>query len=150
MPSRGQAGPLLAASTLSATVAEIEIATHADIVAARRAGRDMAAQTGFRAVDCAQIATAISELARNICLYAGKGRVELRLIEQPGRRGIEVVAEDSGPGIADPELAMCDGYTTSHGLGLGLPGTKRLMDEFELTTAKGVGTTVRIRKWIGR
>jgi serine/threonine-protein kinase RsbT len=139
--------------TVRAVVAEITetvIATHGDIVAARRAGRDLAAQNGFKPVDCAQIATAISELARNICLYAGSGRLYLRVLEDHGRRGIEIVAEDQGPGIADPELAMRDGYSTSRGLGLGLPGSKRLMDEFELTTAAGVGTTVRTRKWLGR
>lgn len=128
----------------------MDIASHTDIVAARRAGRDLAAQIGFKPVDCAQIATAISELARNICLYAGRGKVRLVVIESGSRRGIEVVAEDQGPGIADVELAMRDGYTTSRGLGLGLPGTKRLMDEFELQTAVRVGTTIRTRKWLGR
>ena len=129
---------------------DIAVSNHGDIVAARRAGRDLAAQSGFKPVDCAQIATAISELARNICLYAGSGRLHLRVLDDHGRRGIEIVAEDEGPGIADPELAMRDGYSTSRGLGLGLPGSKRLMDEFELTTAVGVGTTVRTRKWLGR
>ena len=126
---------------------EVDVAGHADIVAARRAGRELAQQCGFRTVDCAQIATAISELARNICLYAGRGRVILRMLEEAGRCGIEVVAEDTGPGIVDLDLAMQDGYTTSRGLGLGLPGTKRLMDDFELQTTVGVGTTVRVCKW---
>jgi serine/threonine-protein kinase RsbT len=129
---------------------QVAVATHADIVAARRAGREMAERMGFRPVDCAQIATAISELARNICLYAGTGRVHLRALDAGGRPGIEIVAEDEGPGIADPELAMRDGYSTSRGLGLGLPGTRRLMDEFEITTKPGVGTTVCARKWRGR
>jgi serine/threonine-protein kinase RsbT len=126
------------------------IACHADIVAARRAGRELAEQRGFKPVDCAQIATAISELARNICLYAGTGTVYLVTLDEGGRAGIEIVAEDHGPGIADPDLAMRDGYSTSRGLGLGLPGTRRLMDEFAITTSPGVGTTVRARKWRGR
>lgn len=129
----------------------MDIATHADIVTARRLGRDLAAAHGFRAVDCAQIATAISELARNIYLYAGRGRLGLRLLEDNGRgRGIEILAEDEGPGIRDLELAMRDGYSTSHGLGLGLPGTRRLMDEFELNSMVGAGTVVRTCKWAKR
>jgi len=138
------------ATIIAAETTETAIATHNDIVVARRIGRDMAAASGFRAVDCAQIATAISELARNICLYAGSGRVSLRLVEDGGRRGIEVVAEDGGPGIKDIPLAMRDGYSTSNGLGLGLPGTKRLMDDFELQSTVGVGTVIRTRKWLGR
>ena len=130
---------------------EIAISNHNDIVAARRTGRDLAAEHGFRPVDCAQIATAISELARNICLYAGSGRIVIQLLtDETSRRGIEVVAEDHGPGIADLDLVLRDGYTTSHGLGLGLPGTRRLMDEFELRSTVGVGTTVHAIKWTSR
>ena len=133
----------------SVQAVQIEVVNYMDIVAARRAGREMAVQCGFKPVDCAQIATAISELARNIYLYAKQGRISIAPVEDQHRSGLEIVAEDHGPGIVDVELAMRDGYTTSRGLGLGLPGTKRLMDDFELTTTVRVGTTVRTRKWLG-
>ena len=92
--------------------------------------------------------TAVSELSRNIYLYAGTGRVVVRAMSGGVRKGMEVVAEDRGTGIPDIEMAMQDGYSTSRGLGQGLPGTKRLMDEFEIKSGAGTGTTVTIRKWL--
>src|SRR4051794_1665116 len=130
--------------------ARIPIAADADVVAARQKGREMAAAGGFSGTDQTLIATAISEVARNIVSYAGKGEISLSAIidEDRGRRGILVIARDDGPGIADTALAMRDGYSTAKSLGLGLPGAKRLMDEFELRSALGAGTTVTMRKWM--
>ncbi|HEU5263257.1 MAG TPA: anti-sigma regulatory factor [Gaiellaceae bacterium] len=119
----------------------------ADIVSARQKGRALAVQCGFATTDLAVVATAISELARNIVRYATHGEIVLRLVEDHGKRGIEVVAADDGPGIPDLPLAMQDGYSTSGGLGLGLPGTRRLMDEFEIVSDLGKGTTVTVRRW---
>ena len=107
----------------------------------------MGAGLGFSSTDLTLLATAISEVARNITTYAGVGEVTLRALHKAGREGIEVVASDSGPGIENVELALQDGYTTGNGLGLGLPGTRRLVDEFDLRTEPGVGTTVRLVKW---
>jgi serine/threonine-protein kinase RsbT len=118
-----------------------------DIVIARTLARDTAKALGFGAIDQARIATAVSELARNIFLYAGTGSVTVRELEKSGRKGIEIVCEDQGPGIADMELSMQDGYTTSRGMGMGLPGAKRLMDEFDIKTQLGEGTTITCRKW---
>lgn len=119
-----------------------------DIVSARVEARDMAKAVGFGTIDQARIATAISELTRNIVLYAGEGRVILRVTERGPRRGIEVVCEDNGPGIDDVDLVMQDGYSTSRGLGMGLPGAKRLMDEFEIESELGEGTRIIVRKWL--
>ncbi len=125
----------------------VAITSDTDIVTARQRGRAMAAKIGFTSTDQIVIATAISELARNIVEYAKRGEVLLR--EMYGsRRGLEIVARDSGPGIADVGQAMRDGYSTSRSLGLGLPGTRRLMDDFELTSEPGKGTTVTVRKWL--
>ncbi len=128
--------------------ARVAIRAEADVVVARHAGREAAASIGFRGVDLTVIATAISELARNIIVYAGSGEVVLAVVRSGGRRGIEVVARDDGPGIADVSLAMQDGYSTGKGLGLGLPGTRRLMDEFAIDSAPGRGTRVTVRKWL--
>jgi len=125
----------------------VSIGCDADIVAARQKGRELASQCGFPSTDLAVVATAISELARNIVRYAGRGQVILRLVNNNGKRGIEVVAADDGPGIPDIGMAMQDGYSTSGGLGLGLPGTRRLMDEFEITSDFGKGTIVTVRRW---
>ena len=119
-----------------------------DIVSARVEGRDMAKALGFGTIDQARIATAISELARNVVLYAGEGTVSIRPAEQGGRKGIEVVCEDKGPGIEDVSVVMQDGYSTSRGLGMGLPGAKRLMDDFEIDSQVGVGTKIIVRKWL--
>lgn len=125
----------------------VPVTCDADIVAARRKGRDLAAQMTFSSTDLALVATAISELARNILRYAGRGEVFLRLVEHNDKRGIVVVAHDEGPGIADIAQAVKDGYSTSHSLGLGLPGVRRLMDEFEIVSEVGRGTTVTVKKW---
>ena len=125
----------------------VAIGRDTDVVLARQRGREMAAACGFSSTQQTLIATAISELARNIVVYAGTGEIEVSLLEEHGRKGILVVARDQGPGIADPELAMKDGYSTTKSLGLGLPGAKRLMDEFTLVTALGQGTTVTMKKW---
>jgi serine/threonine-protein kinase RsbT len=125
----------------------VAIRTDADVVTARQEARTLGAGLGFSGTDLTLLATAISEVARNITAYAGEGEVALRVLHDSGRAGIEVVASDEGPGIEDVELAMQDGFTTGTGLGLGLPGTRRLVDEFELRTALGSGTTVRLVKW---
>ena len=125
----------------------VAIRTDADVVTARQEARTMGTGLGFSSTDLTLLATAISEVARNITAYAGEGEVMLRPVEQDGRRGIEVLAVDEGPGIDDVELAMQDGYTTGNGLGLGLPGTRRLVDDFDLQTTPGAGTTVRLVKW---
>jgi serine/threonine-protein kinase RsbT len=126
----------------------IEVAADTDIVEARQTGRDLAAQLGFSLTDLTLIATAISEIARNITTYAGRGEITLRLVRQGERRGLLVVATDDGPGIADVDRALEDGYSTGRGMGLGLPGARRLMDEFEIDSGPGRGTTVTMRKWI--
>jgi len=123
----------------------INIQSDLDIVAARMAARDMAKAMGFGAIDQARIATAISELARNIYLYAGEGTVTVSEVQQGIRKGLQVICEDQGPGIDDINLVMQDGYTTSKGMGMGLPGARRLMDDFEVISIVGEGTTVRIR-----
>jgi serine/threonine-protein kinase RsbT len=126
---------------------DVSIFSDADIVLARQKARQLASGLGFSATELAVIATAVSELARNIVLYARHGEVLLRLLEQGGRRGIVVTARDDGPGIPDVARAMQSGYSTSGSLGLGLPGVKRLMDEFELVTEVGKGTRVTVKKW---
>jgi serine/threonine-protein kinase RsbT len=126
----------------------VPIEREADIVNARQEGRRLAAALGFSSTEQTLLATAISELARNIVVYAGQGQIVLSSVEQAGRRGLVIVASDHGPGIADPDLAMRDGYSTGNSLGVGLPGARRLVDEFELTTALGVGTTVTLKKWL--
>jgi len=126
----------------------VEIASDADVVIARQRGRQLAADLGFAGSELTLIATAISEVARNIVEYARSGEIVLVPVEDGGRRGIEVVARDRGPGIADLELAMQDGYSTQKSLGLGLPGAKRLMDEFDIVTELGRGTTVTLKKWV--
>jgi serine/threonine-protein kinase RsbT len=125
----------------------VAIRTDSDVVTARQEARSMGAGIGFSSTDLTLLATAISEVARNITTYAGEGEVILRVRDESGRKGIEVLAVDEGPGIDDVEQAMQDGFTTGNGLGLGLPGTRRLVDEFELRTAPGEGTTVRLVKW---
>lgn len=126
----------------------VPIGHETDIVTARQKGRELAAGSGFPSTEQTLIATAISEVARNIVVYARRGEIVLAPLELRGRRGILVVARDQGPGIADIELAMRDGYSTGKSLGMGLPGTRRLMDEFELTSTLGQGTTVTLRKWV--
>jgi len=122
------------------------IADH-DIVSARNAARQVASQLEFSTAELTLIATAISEIARNIAIYASPGKLTLEVVEHRGRRGIQIVATDNGPGIPDLELALTDGYSTGSSLGIGLPGARRLMDEFEIESAPGMGTTVKMIKW---
>jgi len=119
-----------------------------DIVTARSMAREIAKTQGFGPVDQARVATAVGELARNIFIYAKSGQVTVRGVERGGVKGIEIVCEDQGPGIENIELAMQDGYSTSGGMGMGIPGARRLMTEFEIRSRQGTGTTVTCRKWI--
>jgi serine/threonine-protein kinase RsbT len=114
---------------------------------ARQKGRALAISMGFSAGDSTLIATAISELARNIVSYAKRGEIQLNAVHSSGREGIMVLAKDEGPGIRNIQLALQDGYSTSGSLGLGLPGVKRLMDEFEIISGNGSGTKVSVKKW---
>jgi serine/threonine-protein kinase RsbT len=126
----------------------VPIEQETDIVTARQKGRELAALSGLSPTEQTLLATAISEVARNIVVYAQHGEVILTVVEQRGRRGVMVVARDEGPGITNPELAMRDGYSTTRSLGMGLPGAKRLMDEFELSSIVGKGTTIVMKKWV--
>ncbi len=126
----------------------VPITSEIDIVSARQQGRALAAQVGFSGGDLTLIATAISEIARNIVVYAKRGEIVLSPVQDGARRGILVVARDRGPGIPDVARAMQDGYSTGRSLGLGLPGAKRIMDEFEIVSEVGKGTTVTMRKWM--
>jgi serine/threonine-protein kinase RsbT len=119
-----------------------------DIVAARVEGRNLARDMGFGIIDQARIATAISELARNVVLYAHTGQVILAQIEHDGKVGLQIICEDQGPGIRDLDLVMQNGYSSTQGLGMGLPGTRRLMDEFEIKSQLGRGTTIIVCKWL--
>lgn len=130
------------------TEVRVPIQREADIVLARQAGRQLAAQLGFSATDQTLIATAISEVARNIVVYAVRGEIVLMRADEDGRVGIQVQAIDSGPGIDNKELALHDGYSTKNSLGLGLPGARRLMDELVLDSEVGRGTTVTMKKWM--
>ncbi len=125
----------------------IPISSRADIVGARDQGRRMAARLGFSTIDQTLVATAISELARNIVLYAGNGEITIRVVVRDEEQGIMVVAQDRGPGIPDVEQVMQLGYSTSGGLGIGLPGVKRILDHFQIASAPGRGTTVTTIKW---
>jgi serine/threonine-protein kinase RsbT len=127
----------------------VRIQSSADIVTARQEGRSMAATLGFGTTTLTIIATAISEVARNIVEYAKEGEIAIAPLGNGTVKGLQIVARDQGPGISDLETAMRDGYSTSKSLGMGLPGAKRLMDEFEITSARGEGTTITMKKWIG-
>lgn len=126
---------------------EVLVDSEASIVTVRRAIREVVTALGFGITDVTRVVTAASELARNIYCYAGTGRVRWRVLERGGARGIEVVFEDRGPGIADVDLALREGWSTSGGLGMGLPGSRRLTDEMDLVSSPGQGTTVTVRKW---
>jgi serine/threonine-protein kinase RsbT len=126
----------------------VAIEHEVDIVTARQKGRALAAATGFSTTDQTMIALAISEIARNIISYAQRGKVTLSQLDSGGQRGVQIVARDDGPGIPDIQLAMRDGYSTARSLGVGLPGAKRVMDDFELVSAPGQGTTVTMTKWL--
>ena len=126
---------------------QIAIRQDGDIVAVRQAGREIAAALGFSVTDQTVIATAISEVARNILEHASGGEVRIGEIRERGRHGIVVVARDDGPGIPDVARALQDGFSTGRGLGMGLPGAKRLMDDLAVESSIGRGTTVRMVKW---
>jgi serine/threonine-protein kinase RsbT len=127
----------------------VTIRSDLDIAAARTTVRGIARTIGFNAVDQARIATAVSELARNILNYAGSGHIIIHEVEQGERKGIQIEAVDQGPGIADVNKALQEGYSTSGGTGMGLPGARRLMNEFNVQTAPGAGTTITCLKWLG-
>jgi serine/threonine-protein kinase RsbT len=126
----------------------VRIESAADVVTARQRGRSLAAKIGFAGSDLTVIATAISELARNILEYAQAGEMILGTVQKGSRSGLLIVARDEGPGIPDLAKALQDGYTTGKGLGVGLPGVRRLMDDFEIHSTVGEGTSVTVRKWI--
>jgi len=126
----------------------VDIDNPDDIVAARKAGHQLALDLGFSLTDVTMIATAISEIARNITSYAGRGAVQVAVQDREGRKALVVRAEDQGPGIADIERAMEDGYSTGRGLGLGLPGARRLMDRLVVESALGRGTVIEMWKWV--
>lgn len=127
--------------------ARVPVESDTDIVTARQKGRALATALGFSSGDATIVATAISELARNIVLYAKRGEIIIQTVNQSARRGLAITAHDEGDGIVDVRQAMQDGYSTSGRLGVGLPGVKRLMDEFEITSEVGRGTTVTVKKW---
>jgi serine/threonine-protein kinase RsbT len=125
----------------------VSINSDQDIVSARQKGRALAIELGFSTGDATLIATSISELARNIVSYARRGEITLKIVRVSNREGISIIASDSGPGIRDIRQAMRDGFSTSGSLGLGLPGVRRLMDEFEIASEPGKGTVVTVKKW---
>jgi serine/threonine-protein kinase RsbT len=126
------------------------IGREVDVYVAIGRGRELATSLGFDDIDRTRIEIVILELTRNILAHAGKGELHLDTLEENGRRGMMVMARDHGPGIADIPLAMRDGYSTAHTLGAGLPGVRRLMDDFTIESQVGAGTTVRAAKWLGK
>jgi serine/threonine-protein kinase RsbT len=125
----------------------VPVASDIDIVSARQQGRALALRLGFSSSDATMVATAISELARNIVLYAKRGEIILAAVVNSEHRGLVITACDDGDGIADIRQALQDGYSTSGRMGVGLPGVKRLMDEFEISSTVGKGTVVSVKKW---
>ncbi|WP_067894849.1 anti-sigma regulatory factor [Nocardia vaccinii] len=134
--------------TVVADSVVIAVKVSSDIVTARQAGRELAAQLGFSLTDITMISTAISEIARNITSYAGTGEVRVAVEERDGRPALVVQAQDQGPGILDIPRALEDGYSTGRGLGLGLPGARRLMDQLIIDSGPGQGTLVEMWKWV--
>jgi serine/threonine-protein kinase RsbT len=126
------------------------ISREVDVYVAIGRGREMATSLGFDDIDRTRIEIVILELTRNLLAHAGKGELHLDTLEENGRRGMAVMAQDHGSGIADIALAMRDGYSTAHTLGAGLPGVRRLMDDFTIESEVGAGTTVRAIKWLGK
>jgi serine/threonine-protein kinase RsbT len=124
----------------------IPVASEADVVLVRRRVREVANQVGLSLVDQTKLVTAASELARNTVVYGGGGTLQLESLNGP-RRGVRLTFTDQGPGIPDIELAMRDGFTTGNGLGLGLGGAKRLVNEFEIQSTVGLGTKVALTRW---
>lgn len=132
----------------SEKVVGCRIASDADVVSARQLGRKIAGEMGFSRSDQALIATSISELARNIVNYAKLGWIEITQLDSGRRQGLKVVATDKGPGIADLAVAMSDGFSTGNSLGLGLPGTRRMVDDFHIASEPGKGVEVIVVKWL--
>ena len=132
----------------SEAAGELAIKAEHDIILARRSIREAAGQLGFGETDVTRIVTAASEMARNVYKYAGQGVVRWRSVLVDGRRGIELQFEDQGPGIPDLQLAMREGYSTSRGMGMGLPGAKRLMDDMQVESTVGKGTSITLKKWL--
>jgi serine/threonine-protein kinase RsbT len=126
----------------------LEIKSEADIIEARVRAKAIAEALGFNYMDQTRIATAVSELARNAYQYAGKGKITIKPLNKQGRKGMEMVVEDHGSGIENLDRAMKGGYSTGGGLGMGLSGSKKLMDDFDINTKMGEGTVVTIRKWL--
>jgi serine/threonine-protein kinase RsbT len=143
--SRAHAGPLPRAEDDG----RVCVTSDTDIVTARKKGRALALQQGFSSTEATMVATAISELARNIVLYAGRGEIILIPVEKDRIQGLVIIARDEGPGISDVELAMREGYSTAGRLGVGLPGVGRLVDEWQIISRVGMGTTVIAKKWNG-
>ena len=141
--------PLLGRTAPRADEVHVPISSDPDIVAARQAARELAADAGVTTTDLTMLATAVSEVARNIVRFAGSGEVTIELVARP-RAGIRVVARDTGPGIPDVDEALRDGFSTYNGLGLGLPGARRLMEVFAVVSVRGRGTTVTMTKWFER
>src|SRR2546428_2567618 len=133
---------------MTATETRVRIASAADIVIARQQGRSLAVELGFEGAEVTLIAAAISEVSRNIVEYAQRGEIIFQPMNQRAKHGLCVVARDQGPGIPDVAQAMQYGYSTRKGLGVGLPGAKLLMDEFEIDSKVGVGTTITMKKWV--
>jgi len=125
----------------------VTVRTESDIVVARQLGRALASRLGFSATDLTLVATAISEVARNIVAYAKSGEIVVSLADDGSRQGIRIMANDEGPGIRDIAQAMQPGYSSSDSLGLGLPGTRRMMDEFQISSDVGKGTRITMTKW---
>lgn len=125
----------------------VAISSDRDVVLARQTGRSMATELGLSKSEATLLATAISEVARNIVEYVGDGQILLCIVNGNGTQGIKVIASDSGPGIENVEVALEDGQSSGGRLGLGLPGTRRLMDEFHMVSKVGEGTTVTMTKW---
>src|SRR4051794_22908541 len=126
---------------------QLQIRSDYEVVVARQTVRKWAAELGFSLVDQTKVLTAASELARNVLVHGGGGVVRLEILNDGSRRGLRLTFEDQGPGIADIELALRDGYTTGSGLGLGLGGSRRLVNDFDITSTVGKGTRVTITKW---
>lgn len=137
-----------AGNTYVETGRAIPIVRDTDVVAARLEARALASRVGFTGTDLVLIASAVSEIARNIVSYAGPGEVVLSVVQNHSRLGLQVIARDQGPGIADLSRALEKGFSTSRSLGLGLPGSRQFMDEFRLESTLGRGTTVTMRKWL--
>ena len=125
----------------------ISISADVDVMLARQLGRELAGKVDISGSDLTLLATAISEIARNIVQYAGRGEIEFRAVADKGKRGLMIIARDNGPGIAAIGKAMQDGFSTSKGMGMGLPGARRLMDDFAIFSETGRGTIVSMVKW---